>query len=145
MSGSCIRIVCLTGPGRSDEATTCEILPTEKLQAVTTACRRLLFLHFSQEENNLTKEREEKKKHQVKMTGKKWKNQASSDVWNVLLLIFPCRKHLKWIFNISINILSHCCPFPLTGWMSHLIPVSLLIFPSLFSCVVNVACLLKSV
>lgn len=32
-----------------------------------------------------------KKKAQFKMTGKEWKNQASSDVWNVLLLIFHVR------------------------------------------------------
>lgn len=48
------------------------------------------FFFFSQEENNLTRGGE-KKKHKVKMTGKEWKNQASSDVWNVLLLIFHVR------------------------------------------------------
>ena len=65
------------------------------------------------------------------MTGKEWKNQVSSDEWNVLLLIFTSSEHLKLIFSISPNILSHCyflwqagCPI-----LFHLPPS----FPSLLS------------
>ena len=65
------------------------------------------------------------------MTGKEWKNQVSSDEWNVLLLIFTSSEHLNLIFSISPNILSHCyflwqagCPI-----LFHLPPS----FPSLLS------------
>lgn len=76
--------MCLTEPGRANETTACAIPSTENFQAETIASQ--LFPSTLVKKKTTWQKR--RKKHKVKVTGREWKNQASSDVWNVLLLIF---------------------------------------------------------